>query len=424
MTQRILAIGDLHLGRRPSRLPEDLDSGQRLGPSASWHASVEAAIDGQADAVLLAGDVVEDRDDLYEAYPDLAAGVERLAKHGITVLGIAGNHDGEVLPRLADSLPDFHLLGRGGRWEVRTIGGVEIVGWSFPGALCTANPLEAGLPPRSGNRPRLGLLHCDRDQLGSRYAPVRSAELQAADTDAWLLGHIHRPDPLSGERPAGYLGSAVGLDPGDAGARGPWWIRVQGPGAVSAEHVPLAPLRWESITVDLDDLTEIDAVHGRVLENLRALHERRARTGCRAVAVGCRLVFTGRPARDLHLEARLGPAGIHSLREQIDGTIYFIEALRIQTDPAIDLEQLAAGTDPVGLVAQRLLLLRRPEGDPERAALLRRARPKLESTLEQRTYWDLGSRELSDTEVAATLERAARQALDHLLSQRPETTDP
>jgi exonuclease SbcC len=134
------------------------------------------------------------------------------------VLGVAGNHDVQVLPRLADSVPGFGLLGRGGRWEVvelrsRDGGQIRVAGWSFPAAQVRTSPLADGLSVAGpGTGLLVGLLHCDRDVAGSPYAPVRSAELEAAPVDAWLLGHIHRPGVLSPPRPMGYLGSLCGLD--------------------------------------------------------------------------------------------------------------------------------------------------------------------------------------------------------------------
>jgi len=58
-------------------------------------------------------------------------------------LAVAGNHDGVVLPRLADALPpradvvhSFRLLGRDGGWEVADLTDPDgalvtrVVGWS------------------------------------------------------------------------------------------------------------------------------------------------------------------------------------------------------------------------------------------------------------------------------------------------------
>ena len=422
MATRLLAIGDLHLGRRPGRVDRHLDPGEQLTPAAAWSACVETAITGGADAVVLTGDVVEDSDDLYEAYPDLARGVRRLDEHGIAVAAVSGNHDGRVLPRLADAIPAFRLLGREGRWERAEIAGVELLGWSFPGATATDNPLRDGVPPRLGGGARIGLLHCDRDQTGSRYAPVRSAELAAADADAWLLGHIHAPDALAGPRPMGYLGSAMGLDPGEPGPRGPWWISVRSPGHVDAEQVPLAPLRWEPLGVDATGIAEPEALHARTAEAVAALHDRLSAEGARPRAVGCRLRVTGRPEPGARLEGEPGTAGLARFQDERDGIRYFVEGVRLATEPALDLERLAQGSDPLALLARRLLILRRPADDPERAELIRRARPELEALARRRAFWDLEAGTLDETRIAEALERASRQALDALLAQGTEAT--
>src|SRR5690606_3201821 len=117
---KLLCVGDIHLGRRPARLGAPvlhrLD-GSVPGPKVAWRRTVDLALADAVDAVLLAGDVDEQEDDFYEAFGDLREGVERLTAAGSAVLGVAGNHDVKVLPRLGDSVPGFQLLGRGGHWE-------------------------------------------------------------------------------------------------------------------------------------------------------------------------------------------------------------------------------------------------------------------------------------------------------------------
>ncbi|MCH8057867.1 MAG: hypothetical protein IIB78_08355, partial [Proteobacteria bacterium] len=57
---RLLCVGDIHLGRRPSRIPQDIDEyGVNLAdltPVAAWKKAVAWAIDNDIDAVVLAGD--------------------------------------------------------------------------------------------------------------------------------------------------------------------------------------------------------------------------------------------------------------------------------------------------------------------------------------------------------------------------------
>ncbi len=422
---RLLAIGDVHLGRRPSRLPEPLttSTGARVpGPAMAWQRAIEHASEQAVDAVLLAGDVVEQADDFHEAFVDLRAGVERLAGRGIAVIGVSGNHDGEVLPRLAAEIPDFRLLGQGGVWETAEVVAasgqrVRIVGWSFPAPRVEFSPLAQALPARTDATTTIGLLHCDRDQPGSGHAPVRSHELRGAPVDAWLLGHIHQPDDLDRERPIGYLGSLTGLDPGEAGARGPWLVTVAGDGTLGVEHRPLAPLRWESLPISVDDLQAAEDVHGRITRALDALHADLTSQPYRPVAVGCRLLLTGRTHLRRALEQTLTEADLTATLYPQDGIDYFIHDWRLQVQPTIDLEATARGHDPVALLARRLLVLR--GGDSaQRRRLIAAARERMTGVIERRPYADLAAPPPDDEAVAAHLEAAALRLLEELDAQR------
>ena len=259
---QILAIGDMHLGRRPSRLPSELaHRAQALGPAAAWRKAVDSAIKMDVKAVLLAGDLVEKEDDFFEAFKELEQGVRRLAKEHIEVIAVVGNHDVQVLPRLAEQISELHILGQGGQWAQRKIeDGRETVtlwGWSFAQAQVHQSPL-AGMHFERGPGTNLGLLHCDRDATSGPYAPVARLDLERAGLDGWLLGHIHKPDALAAPRPSGYLGSLVGLDRSELGQHGPWLITIAGGGIKEVAQLPLAPLRWERLDVPLDDINHPD----------------------------------------------------------------------------------------------------------------------------------------------------------------------
>ncbi len=140
MVARLLFVGDIHLGRRPSRLPADLDFyallPSDLTPEAAFRSLVDHAIAGGVDAVVLAGDVVDGLDDRFEAYAHLKAGVVRLIDAGVPLFAVAGNHDVEALPRLAAQIEGFRLIGEGGVWEAlpfRSVGGETLcsLGWSI-----------------------------------------------------------------------------------------------------------------------------------------------------------------------------------------------------------------------------------------------------------------------------------------------------
>lgn len=422
MPLKLLAVGDIHLGRRPARLPHELaGSARELGPAGAWRRVVGRAIAEGVDAVALAGDVVEREDDFYEAYRELRAGVEELAAAGIRVLGVAGNHDVHVLPRLADQLDDFDLVGRGGTWETRTLeaGGeaVTIHGWSFREARVPNSPVAEHEFER-GPGANLGLLHCDLDQRGSPYAPVLSNELRDTGLDTWLLGHIHAPHALSVTQPAGYLGSLTGLDPGEPDDHGPWLISVEGGRVQAIEQWVLAPLRWQPLKLDLTDLDEAESARARLLDAVRASD--RALTGLAEApkAVGLRLRVTGRtdlgPAAAELLENDLGQL-LHE--GETTGAHYFIEKVLTETRPEIPLHQLAERSDPPGLLAQRLLRLETPHSEQARR-LIADGKKRLEQLRRQSRWQALDPQPLEDDEVIDWLWRSGTRMLEDLLAQQ------
>ena len=418
---KILAVGDMHLGRTPSRLAADLLA-RELGPAAAWRRTVDAAIEHEVAAVLLAGDVVDRDDDFFEAYRALEEGVRRLTEAGIEVVGVAGNHDLKVLPRLAEHIPAFRLLGRNGTWEPVTVSdGLEIVavwGWSFPAATAASNPLaDQRFTPEPGIN--LGLLHCDRDGgTDSRYAPVSSAELSSAGLDAWLLGHIHKPDALAAATPNGYLGSLTGLDRGETGPRGPWLITVDGGHITEFEHLLLAPLRWETLDVDLAGIAEPEDAQGRLLDAVKALDTELAALESSPRAVGLSVTLAGSTRFGTEAHQRISQDELDDLHPGAGGTRYFAHCVTSDTRPQIDLGELARRHDPVGLLAARLLLLDRPDGDPERERLVNKARRRLRNQ-SGRSRWSRLKYAGDDAlDPAAWLRQAGFRALDQLLAQQ------
>jgi DNA repair exonuclease SbcCD nuclease subunit len=352
----LLAIGDIHLGRLSGRLPASLDPAA-LGPAAALRTAVQAARDHEVAAVLLAGDVADTSRDLFHALGTLTETLAPLQEAGIPVLAVAGNHDHDVLPRLAGRLPGLRQLGQGGRWETAQVDGpggpVRVLGWSFPDRRHRHSPARE-LPRPGDGPPTVGLLHADLDAPGSIYAPVTTGELRAAGEIRWLLGHIHAPSLRPDDDAPGYLGSLVGLDPGETGPRGPWLISVDG-GHVSLEHLPLAPLRWERRRVPIDDLADParelpDHAFAALVTGAAEL----ASTADRSLAVGVRLALTGRTV-DPEALARAA-AELTATRQAITASDrqVFLDAVSLDVAPALDLDDLARRDDPPGLLARTL----------------------------------------------------------------------
>lgn len=428
MSRPILLVGDLHLGRRPPGLDDVLvELGMKpreLSAVVAWEATVDQAIHREARAVVLAGDVVEGMRDRFEAFTHLARGAQRLAEAGIPLLAVAGNHDVEALPRLAERLPEVRLVGRGGRWEIVPIPGrenepaVDLVGWSFPSATVRNDPTAApgfdrALAGRCAGGPMIGVVHGDLDAPDSRYAPLSRHRLEQAPVDAWFLGHIHTPGTLEGPRPLGYLGSVGALDPGETGAHGPWELELDG--GLTVRQIPCSPVRFDNVELELGDDAPVEpdsllASLGRAVRKRLAPSLERAGDHLKLLAV--RLSLTGRLAdrravrelAELPASARIFPGEDPPL---------VLTRITDRTLPAIDLGELAKGPTPAGELARILLAL---EHEPPRE-LLAEAERALAPWKDAR--WT-GGEIPPAPEITELLRAAARHALEAVLAHRAE----
>lgn len=446
MKFRALCLGDLHLGRRPARLPSDptnpLLAPDQLCPLAVWKRAVDEALALDVDAVLFTGDVVDTANRYFETLGPLADGVRRLDRAHVPCVAVAGNHDFDLLPRLQAEIPELRVIGQGGRWETLSLEGrsglgIDLVGWSFPAASTDRVPLDS-LPARgSSGHLRCGLLHADLDQPKSRYAPVSSRDLAACDVDLWLLGHVHKPSPFDGageispaatraprrEPGLGYLGSILGLDSTETGWHGPWLLEVDHGSTWRMRPLPLSSLRWEEITVSVAELETPGDLRVRLAKSVHERHDELSADleSCQLLGFRVRLVGRSQFRRELRdLTQSILQEDALLLR---DGRALWIERFLDETRPEIDLEALATGHDPPAFLARTLLQLE--PGDAardERAAreLVVDARRLLESVDRDSRWEPLPRRELSDAEVVELLTRSGLQALESLIEQREE----
>lgn len=428
---KLLAVGDMHLGRVPVALPRGLaDAARSLGPETAWQRCIDKAIALKVEAVLLAGDVVDRERDFFTGYASLKSGVESLLENDIRVISVAGNHDTEVLPRLADALAGLELLGRGGEWESIELSAGSVIGWSFPGRRVTRSPL-ATFPRHPPARPRLGLLHCDRDQAESAYAPVQSAELEAAEVDAWLLGHVHQPDLMpdrldgpDGNAPedlrhvvdtGGYLGSVSALRASETGIRGPWLIEVEHQ-VVTARQIALAPLAYDALDLDVSALQQPGDLDGAMLAAGKQRIARRIDRDAVPDALGLRFRLTGRhPAAPEITEAARRTLEQQPVFEE-SGCRVFIDKIESMVTVPLDLEALAGQPDPAGVIARDLLLLTGPDCEARRR-LVGEARSRMQAAIEITELQPVAIG-ISAEQAAERLLRVGHAALARLLETR------
>jgi DNA repair protein SbcD/Mre11 len=433
--RKILAIGDVHLGTSPASVPSGLGPNEALlTPAQTLSDAVDFAIREGVKAVLFAGDVVESNNDRFEAFRPLQDCVARLVSAGIDVLGVAGNHDIEALPRLTQLIPEFTLLGAGGKWDSIQLTDdgapyAQILGWSFGQRTVSQSPLPSLMSSDisvATDMPSIGLMHCDLGVVDSPYAPVRTEELNAVATSTWLLGHIHRPslEVKDGEvvgRPKGYLGSLMGLHPLETGPHGPWLITLEGSQIAGMRQVPLAPLRWEHIKVDVDGLGDVEDIKDRIMAALAPLAGQCLSDHDSLKAIGVRVALVGTTHCVEELGHWIGTKDWDGLIRNHEGVAIFVNKVTDHTDLPLDVDEIAKGSSPPALLAQKIIMLR--DNGVGANDLLAQARAKLSPVAEQYWWSPLkGHRNtvdpLADDQLRERLMLAARMALFQLIDQQ------
>ncbi|MDZ7688593.1 MAG: DNA repair exonuclease [Halobacteriales archaeon] len=427
-TVKILCAGDLHLGRHPTRIPDELD-GPECSPRSVWQQKiVRDAIERDVDAVVLTGDIADRENRYFEAYGAFEAGVIELADAGIPIIAVAGNHDAEFLPRMVDDieLDNLHLLGRNGTWERWEFehNGTTVAyfdGWSFPSQHVSTSPLQDYDLSDEVDVPQIGVLHAELDSPDSQYAPIQSTELRDTPATCWLLGHIHAPgvriesDPLTL-----YAGSPQALDPGEPGVHGSWLVTVRDDGRVETEQLPAGTVCYDEIKVDVGDVEDIHGVTAKVSKEIQHHFEENLITRNMQTFLP-RVQLTGRTPAHSQLVERQSELETQ-LATKYETVNIRLESIRVDTRPAVDLDSLATGDGPVAYLAELLLTLENGEHDSEYTQLLDSAQERMQEGYRAPAY-DLirKERNLDDPnrdEVIDQVTQEARLLLDTLLQQK------
>jgi DNA repair protein SbcD/Mre11 len=424
---KILCTADVHIGRRPSRLPESVD-GAALSCARAWSALVDSAIAERVDLLLVAGDLVDQANRFYEAAGAVEAGVRALAAEGISTIAVAGNHDHHTLPWIARgfSPEHFRVLGSGGSWERHTVlregrAALHVDGWSFPAGVVGDDPsLQHPRWPREGV-PVIALLHGDLGQSVSRHAPLSLAALRSIPADFWLLGHIHRP--VRHEQPGNamvlYPGSPQAMDPGEPGVHGPWLLEIDAGGRMEVRQLPLATVRYETIDVPVEGVTGEGEIDRRVVDRVQDALRRVEPEAGPLKYLSLRVRLVGRTPHHRWLERRSW-AEVAALEARHGDVRGLIERVEVATRPERDLEALAGGHDAPALLAALVQNLERGELSDLEGELVRRAHGRVDQVRATRQYLPLREEvdPLPEGAVRAVLAEQALLLLDELLAER------
>jgi DNA repair exonuclease SbcCD nuclease subunit len=422
----VLCVADIHIGRRPSRLPDRLDAAD-FSPRTIWNNLAESAVTRGVDAVIVAGDLVDRKNKYAEAFGAVESVATTLAEADIPLIAVAGNHDTDVLPDLAEAIDNVQLLGREGSWERTVLTDddgepcLHLDGWSFPSRhhpespLTTYNLADEGIP-------RLGIVHADvsgEDQ----YAPVDMDDLATSGHAAWVLGHLHVPGLRHENPPVLYPGSLQPLDPSETGNHGAWLVSVEGSSTVDTEPLGSATLQYEKVSVsttpeqDFHDI--VDATHKELRESVTECG-----FGTELLAVD--VAIKGRT--DTHSELRNRCEELEQIELTESGTTVHVNDVTIDTKPPIDLAKHAGDDDPIGYVAGLLQALDGDEPREPYREVIEAAHTGVRETHNSNAYRELKSKDETYTrptkdETKEVLRQRAQQLADAFLEQQGVTAD-
>ncbi len=327
----------------------------------AWDRLVEEALRRRVAFVLLAGDLYDGPERGLRAQLRFRRGLERLSAAGVEVFVVHGNHDPleEGWSALRELPPGVHVFGSGEPSAVpvvregRRIAVVHGVSYRV---RAERENLARRFVRAPGEGLQIGLLHAHVEgQAGhDPYAPCSMADLRASGLDYWALGHVHqRQTLLSGATWAVYPGNLQGrsLKPTECGAKGAVVVHVADSAIERLEFVELAPVRFESVQVDIGPVGDLAALEAALLGAARGVE------GASGVVVRARLVGRGALHADL---LREGESFLQALREAGAGGAPWIFWERIEraTAPPVDLEVLRARDDFAGELLREIASLR------------------------------------------------------------------
>jgi exonuclease SbcD len=373
--------------------------------------------------------LVEKANKYFEARGPIENGVKTLSEAGIGTIAVAGNHDADVLPQLAERFKErglaFELLGIGGRWQhvrVEADGeSLSVLGWSFPQSEVFEDPLVS-LPTSIGDGPVLGLVHGELGASASKYAPLSRERLRSARVDGWLLGHIHVPllkrDP--GAPWMLYPGSPQALDPGETGKHGVWIVHVASGALGEPQFVPLSTVRYERHRIDVSPCTDAPSLRRRIDDALTSLAEAAHSAGhphVRDLVVDIELVgespaciFVERVIDELSTDEIEAVVGVH------------VRSATNRVMLPLDLDDLSKGAGLACILARGICQLESGQSESKEAASLLSSIHGVATSLQPQARLQRGDETHAEPLDKAAIEREAALAARMLLGAIVGTT--
>ena len=341
---------------------------------------IDMAVEEEVDFLIIAGDLYDGDWKDYNTGLFFVARMGRLAKAGIRVFMVSGNHDAASQITRTMPLPGnvTHFSSQAPQSVKLDELGVVIHGQSYSSRAVTDN-LAARYPPRQAGYVNIGVLHSSLTgrEGHEAYAPCTVDDLLAKGYDYWGLGHIHQREIVAVDPWIVFAGNIQGRHVKESGAKGVTLVTIEDGKISEVRERELDVLRWTVCRVDLSGCETVENVY----EEVRQGFEQELALAYGKI-LGIRLVLTGKcPAHSLLLEKA------DQLIEEFRGIAVgvgdvWLEKVFFQTSRAVSLEEILGEDTPIAGLLQAIARLD-IDGDallglvPELAVLKNKLPPEL-----------------------------------------------
>ncbi len=256
---RLLHIADVHLDTPFYGRDELLRRKLRNACREAFKGAVDAAIERDVHAFLIAGDLFDNELLSFTTERFLLTEMCKLQNARIPVFYATGNHDPGRANYRAQKLEwpsNVHLFTSTTPETVPIVDRKgQQIGWlTAAGHSSTreGSNLATRYKKAKDDLPHVAMLHTQVVNARSadqheRYAPCTEKDLELPGYDYWALGHIHVRQRISDSLPAWYPGNIQGRNPRETGVKGALYVEVSKRDVIEPEFIPLSPLVWDHV---------------------------------------------------------------------------------------------------------------------------------------------------------------------------------
>lgn len=306
---------------------------------------VDLAIAEEVAFVLIGGDLYDGDWKDYNTGLFFASRMGRLARAGIQVYIVSGNHDAASQITRAMPLPGNVFVFPSKHPESIKMEqlGVIIHGQSYAFRAVTEN-LASQYPPQDSGYFNIGLLHTSLTGREGHedYAPCTLDELKSKGYDYWALGHVHAREILCQDPWVVFPGNIQGRHIRETGAKGATLVTVEEGRITGMEACELDLLRWALCQVDLSHCETAESIHEAVRQTFEQALDR-----AEGRVLALRMVLTGNCLVHAQLMDRTA-----QWTEEFRGIAaglgdVWLEKVMFQTRRRVDLGELFAKDTPM-----------------------------------------------------------------------------